>query len=255
MVSGNQSSLKKHILILTSHGIRTNAPWQEDLERLVLEQLREKQRNDPNYEIGEITFRHNDYLYFGLPAFLNPFRRKYEVKKFKAELEKYVKDDTFDEIHLVGHSFGTHIIAHALLELGAGLRKKIGTVILASSVLHKSFPWHKLIGVEVKRLVNECGDLDAILVLNAFLPFGSGLAGRRGFPGVNGDHFRNRYFSFGHSGYFEPRSKPGENNETWFMERYWIPLLSVRKPPHMSMSERTPCCRILRDGLSTRRSA
>lgn len=216
---GHMSENHKMILVVTSHGIRTTAPWQRRLEQLVCS---EAAKFDPNEGDVHVTFLHNEYLYFSLFAFMNPWRRRREVLTFEKRLRAILKETRYDAVHLVGHSFGTHIIAHSLLRIGGDLGRTIDTVILAGSVLHRSFPWDSLVSQHVKRLVNECGDRDVILVLNALLPLGSGLAGRRGFAGITGHHFRNRFFNFGHSGYFEPNLSEDRDE---FMRRYWLPLL------------------------------
>lgn len=213
---------RRRILVLTSHGILTNAPWQNRLEALVKTEA-QKRASLPGARAEIVTVLHNNYLYFSLFEFMNPLRRRDETRKFEAKLRALIKDNEYDEIHLVGHSFGTHIIAHSLKNIGEDLKRRIGTVILAGSVLHRSFPWDGLVGTQIKRLVNDCGDRDTVLVLNALLPLGSGLAGRRGFAGIMGSHFRNRYFSFGHSGYFEANA-PGISEDDFMQER-WIPLL------------------------------
>jgi pimeloyl-ACP methyl ester carboxylesterase len=221
----------KRILILTSHGIRTNAKWQERLEDVVEEEIERRNKAIDEGAAGaaglqklHVTFRHNDYKFFSIFSFINPFRRRSQTRRFEERLRSYVQSDEYDEIHLVGHSFGTHIIGHSLLRIGEQLNGKVGTVILAGSVLRGTFPWDALFKKGIARLVNECGDSDLILVLNAVLPLGSGLAGRRGFAGVTGDHFRNRFFRFGHSGYFQKRDPDGPD-EVWFMRKYWVPLL------------------------------
>lgn len=219
----------RRILILTSHGIRTNARWQKKLEEIVLAEVDARNaaaisEHASAVERLNVTFRHNDYRYFSIFSFLNPFRRRSETAKFEARLRDYIDANTFDEIHLVGHSFGTHIIGRSLQAIGPSLNGRIGTVILAASVLPGSFPWDTLFRTGIRRLVNECGDRDLVLILNAILPFGSGLAGRRGFAGITGDHFRNRFFRFGHSGYFLKRP-PDAADDAWFMRKYWVPLL------------------------------
>lgn len=47
------------------------------------------------------------------------------------------------------------------------------------------------------------------------------MAGRIGFNGGTGRHFRNRYFDYGHSGYFLTEGAADDR----FMLRYWLPLL------------------------------
>jgi hypothetical protein len=49
----------------------------------------------------------------------------------------------------------------------------------------------------------------------------TGMAGREGFSGMTGDSLRNRYFRYGHSGYFESKHTPDDV----FMKEKWLPLL------------------------------
>jgi WD40 repeat protein len=49
----------------------------------------------------------------------------------------------------------------------------------------------------------------------------AGMAGRVGLSGMESEAFRNRYFAFGHGGYFVD-SDAGQPN---FMSRYWVPVL------------------------------
>jgi hypothetical protein len=69
-------------------------------------------------------------------------------------------------------------------------------------------------------VVNECGTKDSVLLLSQFFVLVTGMAGRLGFNGGTGRNFRNRYFEFGHSGYFLTGRVP--NNA--FMQSYWLPL-------------------------------
>lgn len=76
-------------------------------------------------------------------------------------------------------------------------------------------------GESVRRVVNECGIYDKILILNQLVVLFTGMAGRVGFSGMTGRNFRNRFFRFGHSGYF--RDKSGSDSS--HMREYWVPLL------------------------------
>lgn len=208
------------ILVITVHGIRTFGQWQRRLEAVTLAEA--------NARGDTVTFKHKTYGYFSVFAFLNPLSRRAEVRRFSEELESLLSnqtDEVYDRVCLVGHSFGTHIIAHALQNLSDGL-KKIDTVIFSGSVLRRLFPWPLLLGKRVVRLVNDCGLRDDILPLNAILPFGSGVAGRNGFDGIEDSKFSNRFFQFGHSGYFyRSKRRPDADDDNWFMKRYWVPLL------------------------------
>jgi WD40 repeat protein len=213
-------------LIITIHGIRTFGQWQKRLESVT--------KAAALTQSDGFVFMHKNYGYFSVFKFLNPFARRAEVRRFAAELTDLLGrryDPAFDRICLVGHSFGTHIIAHALTLLPASLQSKIDTVILSGSVLPTQFPWDKLVGTRVIRVINDCGDHDLILPINALLPFGSGVGGRNGFEGITDTNFTNRYFEFGHSGYFYKSSRhPEATTDNWFMTRYWVPLLLGNSP-------------------------
>ena len=79
----------------------------------------------------------------------------------------------------------------------------------------------------MKRVVNDCGTRDFVLLLSQFLVLFTGMAGRTGFSGSTGHVFRNRYSVFGHSGYFlDEDRKPSDA----YMERHWVPLLVSNDP-------------------------
>ena len=121
----------------------------------------------------------------------------------------------------MAHSFGTYLAAAALPYLPEG--RKIHTVIFAGSVLRPSFPWYKYLQARaVGRLVNECGWDDTVLVLCQSTALLMGMAGRIGFHGMISEHFINRYYRFGHGGYFDPRRQ--------LMREQWVPLLTTDDP-------------------------
>ncbi len=125
-------------------------------------------------------------------------------------------------VDLVGHSFGTHIIAWALWGLRAEEKIRIHTVILAGSVLRAGFYWSKLLGSRVERIVNDCGTRDNVLLLSQFLVLFTGMAGRTGFAAMTSSRFRNRYSPFGHGGYFtDEKGKPDDA----YMRAHWSPLV------------------------------
>ena len=212
-------------LVITVHGIRTFGQWQERLEAATSDALKMLAAKTGD----QIKFKHKHYGYFSVLKFLNPLARRTEARRFSVELAHLLDGPTtieFDRICLVGHSFGTHIIAHALTALSNDIQKRVDTVILSGSVLSTRYPWENLLGSCVTRVVNDCGIRDWILPINAVLPFGSGVAGRNGFEGFTDSEFRNRYFSFGHSGYFyKPSSKSEISDDDWFLKKYWVPLL------------------------------
>ena len=132
-----------------------------------------------------------------------------------------IKKGNWDRIDIVAHSFGTHLVGWGLYGVEPDKRPKIHTIILAGSVLKAGFPWRDLLGVSVERVVNDCGIHDGILLLNQLTVLFTGMAGREGFSGMTGNTFRNRYFEFGHSGYFQVKGRTTDA----FMREKWISLL------------------------------
>jgi WD40 repeat protein len=207
----------KERLIITVHGIRTFGQWQERLESLVTD--------DPKGQ--GIEFANYKYGYFSVVAFIIPFFRWLVVRQFRKEMISLCDSKLWSRIDLVGHSFGTHIIGWAVSGLPSESKISVHTIILSGSVLRSGFPWHNLLNKRVKRLVNDCGTKDAVLLLSQFLVLFTGMAGRTGFGGATSAAFRNRYSEFGHSGYFQDsRGKPSNQ----YMEANWVPLLITDGP-------------------------
>ncbi len=208
----------KH-LVISVHGIRTFGGWQERLEAMLRQQ-------DPSPELKVINYK---YGYFSILAFLVPVLRGLVVGRFRRFFVRTAVAQEWDRIDLVGHSFGTHIIAWGLYGIDGAKRPSVNTILFAGSVLKTNFPWQVLIGRSVKRVVNDCGIRDAILILNQIVILGTGMAGRLGFNGGVGQSLRNRFFDCGHSGYFLTAGDPDDA----FMRRYWLPLLTSDAEPEL----------------------
>src|SRR5437762_11672526 len=196
-------------LVITVHGIRTFGQWQERLENLL-------KTEDPSIEVFNYK-----YGYFSVAAFIIPFLRWLVTLRFRREVIRETGKGNWSRIDLVAHSFGTHLVGWGLYGISPDRRPKIHTIILAGSVLKPGFPWRDLVGSSVERVVNECGFHDGILLLNQVIVLLTGMAGREGFSGMTGARFRNRYFPFGHSGYFQLKGNPDDT----FMREKWLPLL------------------------------
>ena len=212
-------------LVVTLHGIRTFGHWQERLEK-VLRQANDEQGSGDRL----LTIRNYKFGYFSVIAFAIPVLRWIVVWRFRKELHRLASSQPWDRIDLVGHSFGTHVLSWALLGMKPHERPSIHTIILAGSVLRADFPWQKLIGTDVRRVVNDCGSRDNVLLLSQFLVLFTGMAGRTGFIGTTHVNFRNRYSEFGHSGYFID-----DNGHEYdrYMAAFWAPaLLSAAEVPH-----------------------
>jgi hypothetical protein len=200
-------------LVITVHGIRTHGAWQEELERLL----------PSGYDVV-----HYKYGYFSAVAFVFPLTRWIVTRSFRKALCVCIADRPSERLSIIAHSFGTHLVANGLLGIPKRTRPAVHNLILAGSVLKPGFSWGSLIGQNgVHRIINDCGTKDTILLLNQLcVPF-MGMAGRVGFAGIlDRRQLVNRWFAFGHSGYFEDVDQPNS-----FMERWWVPLLTSDAPP------------------------
>src|SRR5690242_9522734 len=153
-------------LVISVHGIRTFGNWQERLEELLFAGATDRELRVINYKIG----------YFSILAFLFPLLRWLVVRQFRNFYVGVASGQQWDRIDLVGHSFGTHIIAWALYGIDSAARPDVNTIVLAGSVLKSGFAWQQLIGHGVARVVNDCGTKDGILILNQIFVLGTGMA-------------------------------------------------------------------------------
>jgi hypothetical protein len=197
-------------LVVTVHGIRTFGQWQDRLSSLL-------SRSQLDFQIENYT-----YGYFSVLAFLIPPLRWLSVRSFKSQLESILRRHPGRKITLVGHSFGTHLIGWGLYNLSKDKNFPcVENVILAGSVLRSSFPWGTLIEAgRVKRIINDCGINDSVLVLSQFCVLFTGMAGRIGFTGMTGKQMINRFHKGGHSLYFEFDGRADDG----FMKDFWLPL-------------------------------
>lgn len=205
---------KRH-LVITVHGIRTLGQWQDRLGKLL-------QVSEP-----EVKTYHYRYGYFSVLAFMIPFLRWLVTRRFRSELEIVLREQEWDRIDIVAHSFGTHLAGWALNSVPQEKRKAIHTILFAGSVLKPNFTWRRLLEGSTARVVNECGIRDTVLVCNQLFVLFSGMAGRVGFTGMTSERLINRYYDMGHSGYFLRAGSFSDH----FMQQNWIPLLTSNAPP------------------------
>lgn len=196
----------KNKLLISVHGIRTFGQWQNTLTNII---------NENSNSIIHHSYKYN---FFDILSFINPFIRRKKANELISKI-KYSIDSNIDKkIYLIGHSFGTYIIAK-FIENNA-FENHIDLVILSGSVLSSEYDIQNKLSPKVNKIINDCGTRDIILIINKIFIFGLGDSGRKGFLGVNSDKIINRYFKGGHSLYFEDNK-----NNINFMEENWIPYI------------------------------
>jgi pimeloyl-ACP methyl ester carboxylesterase len=191
-----RSEQKSVIFIL--HGIRaSNRSWVQD----AAVQLKHAR---PDSEIVPST-----YWYFTALQFAIPIIRRKRLRWFKDEytyfLSKYPKAD-FD---FVGHSNGTYLLGHSLAQLP---QMRFNRIVLAGSVLPKTFEWRDKIGSQVQEIWNHRSKFDvpvAILcsALRGLRMRDIGTAGYDGFEVIPQIH-ECAYHPGGHGAPLERRSLP-----------------------------------------------
>lgn len=219
----NDATLKRHVVV-SVRGIRTFGLWQR--------------------ELGELLHRHEDsieYICYETPwfdalSFAIPFARARMVRRFREWLSDHISED--QRVDIVAHSFGTFVVTKALQDLPEESPVRVTNLILCGSVLPHDFRWGELLKKRVSRVINECGMHDLPLVASQFFVFGTGMAGKVGFTGGHTSDFQNRYFPFGHGGFFE---KDVEHPEKSFMEVRWVDSILTKTddpiPPYDARPE------------------
>ncbi|MEJ7639346.1 MAG: tetratricopeptide repeat protein [Singulisphaera sp.] len=198
-------------LVVTVHGIRTYGDWQDELKVLL-------EATEPGVNV--LSYR---YGFFSSLAFLIPPLRWLVARRFRNFLVQAVRSAPEGRADRPGGAQLRDVpggIGPAVPARGA----EDHSVIFAGSVLRPSFPWYRYLQQKrtVGRVVTRCGWDDSVLVLCQSTALLMGMAGRIGFHGLMGDQFINRYYRFGHGGYFDQNQQ--------FMRERWLPLLTGNAP-------------------------
>jgi CheY-like chemotaxis protein len=195
---------EKPLHVLSVHGIMTFGDWQSRLKNILA-------RKKP-----DVGFHSYKYGYFPVFDFLLPIVRRKEVERLAKHLEVLFLTNEKVEFIIFCHSFGTYLVAKAMLSLFLkNGRLPVRTVVLSGSVLPENFDWSFARQMNFQ-IINDCADKDYILYVSKLFVWGTGMAGKCGFIGFNDEKILNRYFQGGHSSYFN-----GDN----FMEEFWLPVV------------------------------
>jgi hypothetical protein len=150
--------------LVALHGVRTIGRWQEQLQWLIDREFRRT-----------VPFRNWKYGRIVLSALIPALQRRLvwrflaEMRDAKAELHGVLRAGEAPSPDVIAHSFGTWIVAHALVE-DASLR--LGNVILVGSIIRPDWPWEQALERgQVAAVLNYCGDRDPwVRLAERFIP-------------------------------------------------------------------------------------
>lgn len=204
---------KPSMLVFLIHGIRDNSDWPRELAR----QIRaDAKKESPPVRVRCIT---SSYGHFPMLHFLLFKRRKKNVRWFMDRYTEELAKLPDAQIHYVGHSNGTYLLAEGLRTYAA---MKFDRVAFMGSVVPGDFPWRKY---HKERRIGEFRNdrsakdwivgvfpgfyqlMGKFIRIRYFLDIGDG--GFRGFDQSVGDsHTENYYFKGGHGKPTETQNHP-----------------------------------------------
>lgn len=196
--------------LVTIHGIQTFGNWQEELSN-------EIKKHNSSLLFSHLPFK-NSLISFN--TFLRPKKREKVIELFRQNLHSWLEKNRVKRIVFFSHSFGTYVLIKAIERIdNPELLKNISLIVLSGSVLPRDYNFDKILRLTPAIIINECAVKDSALLLSEIASVGTGMGGKLGFNILSTDRIKNRFYNFGHSGFFK-----GD-----FVKKYWFPLLDT--PP------------------------
>jgi len=185
-------------VIISIHGIRTFGQWQKKLGKAI-EKLDLGGRGNGEYQNPAKAIEYK-YNFFPFTSFLSKNKIESEIDRFAEMLLSTAKKHPRARISIVGHSFGTYLIFHALKKM----RQKLdldylifsGSVLQPNEKIEELFEHHNL-----TKVLNECSTLDLPLLAGYFFTNTYSIAGMHGITSLDNEVI-NRYTKGGHSSFF-----------------------------------------------------
>lgn len=147
-------------VVFVLHGIRDMGDWPADFEKPLQDAYRAKNGNSKT----KLSVRRSQYGYFGMGPFLLWSDRQKNVRWFMDEVtELKAQFPNLKEIHFIGHSNGTYILASALRKYAA---LNFGRAAMAGSVIRRDFPWSDFAG-RIDGVRNYVGSADWVVGLGS----------------------------------------------------------------------------------------
>ena len=184
-------------LVVLVHGIQDYASWQNRCRNVLYREGRT--------HVETIKYGFFDPLRFWIPGRF----REGKIRILTWKLESAMAQFPHDELIIVAHSFGTYSIMR-ILEQKHHIRPS--RLLFCGAIVPEQFNWSQFHYFEEEFLVNECGNSDHWPIIAKIVSWGFGPTGSFGIGHAG---VRNRYFNFGHSGFFDESH----------IESYWKPWI------------------------------
>jgi pimeloyl-ACP methyl ester carboxylesterase len=219
-------------VVFVLHGIRDMGEWTSEFKKPLEERFAKQHAGTTD----KIFVHRATYGYFPMGSFLLLRDRQKNVRWFMDQVtELRARFPRLKEIHFIGHSNGTYVLASAL-EKYQTLR--VGHVVFAGSVVRCNYPWEKLTG-RVKRVRNYIASSDWVVGLFPRLFEISGFhlinpdLGSAGFNGFRDGFVKDweTRYAGGHSAALDPRNVESIVDFILTGNKTEVPELLAKTPP------------------------
>jgi len=195
-------------VVVVLHGIRDMAAWTSQFEQPLQEAF---QANNPQSNT-KLHVHRASYAFFGMGPFLIWADRQRNVRWFMDEFtEIKARFPNVREVHFIGHSNGTYVLASALKNYRT---LRVGRVAFAGSVVPRTYDW-AAVSARVDKVRNYVGASDWVVgwfpalfewPLFKLINRDIGSAGFNGFTQAQGNALETKFLKGGHAAALDKRN-------------------------------------------------
>lgn len=204
---GQDGAARPKTVVMIIHGIRTVAPWMDDVA----------------HELTAAGFHAEtlDYDVFGATQLAWPRSRRGKVDWLRREYERVCERNGDQVPSIVAHSFGTYLVANALRIY----KLKFDRVVFCGAIVSRTYPWKSMVKAGlVKGVLNDYGKQDFWAWIVGWFVKDAGSSGYKGFRDVADGCVRQiAHKEFRHSDYFY---------KTNYRDN-WLPFLRGERQPDL----------------------
>lgn len=196
--------------VILVHGMNTHGAWQEDFSWKLAKLY--------GYAVPVAIYKYGRILFSPVLLFRQRRYRDDLIKKINALQKEMVDGGYSDRPDVVAHSFGTWLLAQALI---TDPKIRLGRVILTGSIVRPDYDWAAHINAgRVEAVLCHYGRRDIPVRLSQFVIPNSGPSGYLGFN----DHVSIVHIvetDYGHSDYFKDENMQQVMEERWSKFLNW----------------------------------